>query len=172
MGRDMIVISRRDQHWGRATRCTAALNDAIEVHRPPGERSKEKERKSEGRPDVRPLLLLCRRHASGTKRVSEYTTLRLWERGVLPSSLFLSFSHAFFLSFHLTSFVFVSRYLSCKRTEERASGGYNLPYTRAHNNPDRLGSGATIRCPTEKPASHGTGFRCTRASVRLALPNR
>ncbi|KYQ57200.1 hypothetical protein ALC60_03866 [Trachymyrmex zeteki] len=54
---------------------------------------------------------------------------------------------------------------------ERTSGGYNLPYTRAHyrNSPDRLGSGATIRCPTEKPASHGTGFRCTRVFVRLAV---
>ncbi|KYM82149.1 hypothetical protein ALC53_07397 [Atta colombica] len=35
--------------------------------------------------------------------------------------------------------------------------------------PDRLGSGATIRCPTEKPASLGTGFRCTRVFVRLAV---
>ncbi|EGI64679.1 hypothetical protein G5I_06868 [Acromyrmex echinatior] len=54
---------------------------------------------------------------------------------------------------------------------ERTSGGYNLPYTRAHyrNSPDRLGSGATIRCPTEKPASHGTGFRCTRVFVRLTV---
>ncbi|KYN10607.1 hypothetical protein ALC57_17212 [Trachymyrmex cornetzi] len=54
---------------------------------------------------------------------------------------------------------------------ERTSESYNLPYTRAHyrNSPDRLGSGATIRCPTEKPASHGTGFRCTRVFVRLAV---
>ncbi|TGZ51771.1 Uncharacterized protein DBV15_04952 [Temnothorax longispinosus] len=59
---------------------------------------------------------------------------------------------------------------------ERTSRGYNLPYTRAYyrNSSNRLGSGATIRCPTEKPASHGTGFRYTRVSVRLALaqPNR
>lgn len=32
----------------------------------------EKEGEREGRPDVRPLLLLRRRHASGTKRVSVY----------------------------------------------------------------------------------------------------
>lgn len=83
------IISRRVQHQ---TEQRDAPNDAIEVHRPSErekERSREKKRvrEREGRPDVRPLLLLCRRHASGTKRVSVYHVAALGKRR--PSS-FLS----------------------------------------------------------------------------------
>lgn len=59
MRRNVIVISRRDQHWGRATRCIAAPNDAIEVHRPPGERSKEKKREKEREKADRTFVRYC-----------------------------------------------------------------------------------------------------------------
>lgn len=106
----------------------------------------------------------------GSGKEASFLSLSFFPCLLFSSLVSLSLHSRLRLWFVLSSGVSTHFHVN-ERMSERTSGGYNLPYTRAHyrNSPDRLGSGATIRCPTEKPASHGTGFRCTRVFVRLAV---
>lgn len=137
---------------------TAAPNDAIEVHRPPREKG---ERARADRTFVRYCYSVGSTHPAEReyKRISRCSSGK--KASFLPSSLFLSSS-----LLHLpspSSFRPVS--LLGFRVNERATTFFtNSLQPHYSNSPGRLGtpSRTTIRCPTEKPASHGTGFRCTR----------